>query len=110
MVVKMIDMALTPEEKVEMAGYSPVNSVPDYSYGLCLSLCDEDLEKLGLDDDVSVGDVLQIYALAKVTSVSERETNGEADRRVELQITNLGLGDDHPFEASARKRTSRYED
>ena len=63
-----------------------------YPYGLCISLGNNELEKLGLDpEDCEVGDMLHIHALAKVTSVSchDREGQDGECHRIELQITHF---------------------
>lgn len=103
MFAKMVSMARTPDEaKKEVEKYdapSPaaVSSVPTYPYGLCISLEDESLEKLGLNGEMpAVGEVLQFCAIAKVTSASlnEREkSDGTKEQccRVELQITDMGV-------------------
>lgn len=95
----MVDMAKTPaevkEDIAEMSPVSPEIKVPAYPYGLCISLTEEELPKLGLDGDLpEVGEMVHLVAMAKVTSVSENEredTSGEKTRccRVELQITHL---------------------
>jgi hypothetical protein len=100
----LVDMARTPEEaKKEVANYGAPASVeanpkvPVYPYGLCLSLEDESLEKLGLDDGLPpIGATILICAEARVTSASinEREdTTGKKTScsRVELQITRMGV-------------------
>jgi hypothetical protein len=93
--LKLIDMRRTPEDKAEsvlesmpMAG--PIN-VDDYPPGLSISLTEDELEKLDLDDDVDVGDMIDLRAFAKVTSVSKHERNGKTSCRVELQLTMLGF-------------------
>lgn len=60
-----------------------------YPYGLCLSLCEEELEKLDLDDSADVGDNIYMSCIARVTSVNKRETDQGAKVRVELQITDI---------------------
>jgi hypothetical protein len=103
MFAKMISMARTPAEaKKEVEKYmgdapSPVASVPTYPYGLCISLDEEILAKLGMSGDMpEVGEVMQFTAMAKVTSasMSEREkSDGSKEQccRIELQITDMGV-------------------
>lgn len=83
MLPKMVDMARDQDEKTDDMS---VNQQPDYPYGLCLSLSQSELDKLDLDNDCEVGDLLHMHCIAKVTSVSKREINGEPDCRIELQI------------------------
>jgi hypothetical protein len=104
---KMVSMAKSPEE---MKGDYPAPmstsegkiSGPKYPYGLCISLDDETLEKLGLDGELpSAGETVQFSAIAKVTSSSDNEMlqdDGSTKRccRVELQITDMGVPDPDP--------------
>lgn len=85
----LTDMAKTPADKAEdmTAAIEP----NPYGYNLCLSLTRHDLDKLDLDDDCDVGDMVMLRALAKVTSVSKSEDNC----RIELQITHMGLDEEH---------------
>lgn len=53
-----------------------------YPYGLRICLCDEELKKLGIDDDPKHGDYLMLTVMARVTSA----TTDDGGRRVELQI------------------------
>lgn len=105
----MVDMRRTPKEKAEVIGImSPTvqADVPDYPWGLSISLSEEELTKLGLEEkDLGVGDMLHMHALLKVTSVSsnESESNGKCCR-VELQITHMsGESEDAENEAANRK-------
>lgn len=95
----MVSMRRTPAEKTEAA--SPTMDQPDYPWGLCLSLCQDELEKLGLSDEVEVGDMLHIHAMAKVTSVSSSDNEASGpQRRIELQITDM-VGEDEDSENEA---------
>lgn len=86
---KMISMRKSVAEKAEEM--SPMMETADYPYGLCLSLDDDDLERLDLADDMEAGDTITFLATAKVTSVSARESGGKVCKRVELQVTDLGF-------------------
>ena len=119
---KMVDLARTPQEtKEDVAGYkvsSPMDAPagPVYGYGLCLRLEREDLEKLGMDEDLpEVGDTIHIMAMAKVTSVSERENqlpNGEkkSDCCVELQLTHMGAEDEDMEDPEERLERAEAKD
>jgi hypothetical protein len=103
---KMVSMANTPAEVKKDAAMmsAPVSmpSGPKYPYGLCISLDDDCLKKLGLDGDMpAVGEVIHFTAIAKVTSASmnDRETtDGGSEQccRIELQITDMGVPDPEP--------------
>ncbi len=93
---KLIDMARTAKEMTESA--FPIMNTPLYNYGLTLCFDHETLEKLHLDDDVEVGDMLDIRAMAKVTSVSKNDTGDGEKCRVEMQITHLGIPENESTE------------
>lgn len=81
----MVDMKKS-EETV-----SPMLDQPVYPYGLCISLGQEELDKLGIGSgDLSVSDMLHLHALASVTSISQHDNiNSGPSCRVELQITHI---------------------
>lgn len=79
----------------------PVQS--EYPYGLSLSLGQEELEKLGLDKSVKVGDQIVINAVAKVTSSSRFENEGsEPNCRIEMILTDMSA---EPGEAEEEEKT-----
>jgi|SRR5579859_669946 len=90
----MVDLARSPEEKEEAV--MPVSSVvSDYPYGLCIALSHDELEKLDLDPECEIGDMLHGFFMAKVTSVSMNASEGsDPSCRIELQITHLALEDE----------------
>lgn len=94
--VKLVDMARSPSEIKDAA--SPIAQSPLYSYGLSLCFDHETLEKLNLDDDVEVGDMLDIRAFAKVTSVSKNDTGDGEKCRVEMQLTHIGIPENESTE------------
>lgn len=112
----MVDMAKTPEEVKKEAPAALAEmppKVPVYPWGLSLSLDDDTLKKLGLEGEMpSVGEMIHLCAMAKVTSVSENETEDTKTggkttcRRVELQITHLATEneDDENEEAEQRQK------
>lgn len=62
----------------------------DYPWGLCISLDNETLNKLGLTTP-PVGGVVTITAKAMVKSTSERQDDDGTYRRAELQITDMAI-------------------
>lgn len=93
MSIKLVDMRKTAADKAEEYSTMPMTlgAVNEYPYGLSLCLEDETLEKLNVDHaDWSVGDIFDLRAMARVTSVSENETESGEKKRVELQIIMLG--------------------
>ena len=107
----MVDMAKDTEEvRDEVAP-----SVSVYPYGLCLAFDDDIMEKLGITEMPDVGDMIHIAAMAKVTSVSDREnecTDGTTKRcrRVELQITHLATENEDDENDEGEARRSRFYD
>ena len=86
----MVDMALTKKEAEDEFKIEE-DTGPRYPWGLNLTLHTESLEKLAMDLP-SVGDELSLVAVVKVTSVSERERQGnDKNQDVELQITEMEL-------------------
>jgi Major coat protein-like len=92
----MVDMSRDQEEiKEDLPPPAGKEGGPLYPYGLCISLSEDELEKLGLDGELpQVGMMIHLSAMAKVTSVSQNERE-QIDgtktlcKRVELQITHL---------------------
>lgn len=121
---KMVDMAKTPDDvKKELKQYpqgatpSPDIAVAVYPYGLCLSLTQDELDKLDIEGGCSVGDMIHLCAIAKVTSYNENETetaSGEKKKscRVELQITHLATenedGEGRDMMSSEDRAKKRY--
>lgn len=126
MFAKLINMARTAAEvKSDLADIPTVAGEskyegPRYPHGLCISLEDEALKKLGLDGDMpGVGDIIQFNAIAKVTNVSENEreaTDGGTRKccRVEMQITDMGIPGanqaDRDVDRSEQRRSRFYGD
>lgn len=88
----MINMARSMEEM--QAGMPTMPEAPVYPYGLCICLTHDELDKLGLDADCEVGDMIHIMAMAKVTSISKNATSDGENCRVELQITDMSVEDE----------------
>ena len=88
---QLVDMAMDDEAKIDMVKPMPLDEVPDYPFGLRICLTQEDLDKLGLDADCEVGDLLDMRCFATVTSVSKNEVNGKPSCRVELQIEKIAV-------------------
>jgi hypothetical protein len=87
--MKLVDMKNTKAEA--KAEISPTYTAPEYPWGLQVNLNTQSLDKLGLEKLPAVGKTFVLTALVTVTSVSERENKKEANRSMELQITDLSL-------------------
>lgn len=107
----LVDMAKTPEDlKEDRAEMSmPISDYPQnlYPYGLCISLCEEELAKLDLSSDVNTDDLIAVRAIGKVTSVSKTATDQGQKMRVEIQLMMLALDEDHE-DADPAPRTIGY--
>ena len=75
---KMVSLERTPEEKAEERLASivptPISEMPDVPYGLCISLTEVELAKLDIDTECDVGDMVHLFCMARVTSVSKTDT------------------------------------
>ena len=83
----------------------PSSDEPVYPYGCCICLCNEELDKLGLDSDCSVGDELMAVVRFEVKMVSESKGPDGPNCRVELQIVAMDIVD--PMDGVG---SSRYKD
>lgn len=76
---------------------------PEYPYGLCISLCKDELEKLGMKvEDYKIGDVIALDAVTKVKSISQDDMGYD---RIELQITDLGIETEEDNDAKPVAKT-----
>lgn len=88
----MASLELTDEEKMDRQMPAAVADMPSYPYGTCISLCNDELDKLGCDvGDFASGDIIMIKAIAKVTGTSTSDTAMGPKGRVELQITDMAI-------------------
>jgi hypothetical protein len=105
-VMPMKDMRVVPSEAED---YFPSSKdAPAYPYGLCISLCSDELKKLGINfDELCVDDIVHLHALAAITSKSSSERQGgEPSQRVELQIMFLSTESEDEENASPMKKAS----
>lgn len=90
-----VNLAKSPEQinqdhmPMAMSDY-PVNVYP---YGTSICLENAQLERLNLDEDPEVGDMIEFTARGLVTSASQNQTDKGTKRRVEIQITDIALDD-----------------
>lgn len=87
---KMVSMERTPQEKAKDWAGPSLLSDNDYPSGLCICLTDAELDKLDLDPDADVGDMLHITAMGRVTSVSKTPDGC----RISMTLTDIGVEDE----------------
>lgn len=90
--MKLMNMKSTAKSEGMGLPSSVAADPPTYPYGLTISLDNESLAKLGIENDLpEVGDKLIIMAHATVQSVSSSESEGDKSPRqsVTLQITDM---------------------
>jgi hypothetical protein len=87
---KLVDLEMTDEEKLDTMMPMPMER-PDYPCGLRLCLTESELEKMELDDDCNVGDMIDLRAFAVVTSVSKNDGPNGPCCRIELQIQKMAV-------------------
>ena len=117
----MVDMAKSPAEiKKDMPSTAPMPAmadgpkVPVYPYGLCISLSEEELAKMGMEGDMpTVGDMIHLCTMATVTSVSQSERVDDSGNksnccRIELQITHLATENEDDEDARDTERSERH--
>ncbi len=109
---KLVDLELDDDDKLDMVMPMPMDR-PDYPCGLRICLTENELEKLNLDDDCDVGDVIDLRAFAVVTSISKNDGAGGQSCRIELQIQKLAVEnemteEDMPEPAKPKRRSLMY--
>jgi hypothetical protein len=86
---KLAHLAYSDDEKASRYDMpAAAESGPDYPYGCCLRFTDRELGKMGLDDTVDEGDMIDMRIFGTVTSVSKRSAGGARKTDVEIQITH----------------------
>lgn len=101
------DMELSDDEALEMA--SPCAVMPDkkllpqYPWGLRISLTQDELAKLKIDPATcNIDGMMHLHAIARVTSVScDKRQDGTENHRVELQIEQLAVESEDEENAEA---------
>jgi hypothetical protein len=87
----MINMKHSKDEAKQYTEASPMDE-PQYPYGLCLSLHDDELKKLGITSLPAVGAEMTINAKVFVKSTSAYNTQkGESEMSMDLQITDMEI-------------------
>lgn len=89
--IVMKSMELDDEDKLDACMPIPC-SKPDFPWGLRITLCEKEFEKLGIDPaDAVVGGIFHGHFMARITSVSAEESKTGNTCRVEAQIEDLAI-------------------
>lgn len=87
--MKMIDMKRSYAEAKEIPTVSPLEGYPG---GLCMYLCEGDIQKLGIEEMPEPGSVLEIQAKVVVRASSEHESLDMGTHRdMSLQVVEMAL-------------------
>lgn len=87
----MIDLKLDKKEGKKETMEAMEMKAPLYPWGTSLSFNEETLKKLGIESLPEVGRKYTIAAEVEVTGVSERKTQDETSKCLDLQITKMDL-------------------
>lgn len=102
--MKFTDMAMSPTEAASHAYPTATGDLNKYPYGLCISLCKDELEKLDIDfEDAEVGDFFHLHSLARITSKSNNETEAGESPRLELVLAFLEVESEEEEDDEADK-------
>ena len=89
----MVNMKHSPEEASKYTELADVGDEPKYPYGLCLSLHEDELEKLGITSLPALGTQMTLTARVYVKSTSAYQSqDGGSNTTMDLQITDMELG------------------
>jgi hypothetical protein len=89
---RMVSMELSDEEQLDCVMPTPICDRPKFPWGLRISLCEKDFDKLGLDpQSAEVGGMIHGHFMGRITSVSHNDTEGGDNWRVEIQIEDLEI-------------------
>ena len=99
--MNLIDLKKDPQPNNREEMYEE----PMYSYGLCISLGEEELTKLGIEKLPEAGSDMMIKAIAYVKTVSERKEKEGVSQHVELQICAMGI---EPFDKTGDQAEGLY--
>ncbi|HEV2133793.1 MAG TPA: hypothetical protein VGR47_05975 [Terracidiphilus sp.] len=87
----LINMENTPAEAQQMTNPTAADA-PKYPWGLCITLNDDSLDKLGVKTLPAVGTEVTIVAKATVSGTRESQSEGgESCASMDLQITDMQI-------------------
>lgn len=94
-------MARTPHSMVSMeyddddsydAMPTPIETRPRFPWGLCITLTEKELTKLGMDaSDFEIGDLVHIFGMARVTGMNVSATENGNCCTLNLQVEDFEI-------------------
>lgn len=89
--IVMKSMEMDDEDQLDFCAPIPCPK-PRFPYGLRITLCEKEFEKLGIDPrDAEIGGIFHGRFMARITSVSAEENTNGNTCRVEAQIEDLAI-------------------
>lgn len=105
----MVSLELDDDEQYDAVPI--MGAKPRFPYGTRISLTEKELEKMKLDHaDAVVGGMIHLHAMARITSVSENDTDQGKCCRIELQIEDMCVeseDEENEIEEAAEDRSAR---
>jgi hypothetical protein len=90
----MVSLELSDDDKIDTACPPALADVPDYPWGMRITLTHRELEKIGKEADCRPGDMLEFRAVARVIGVYRNDGPMGPEDRVELQIEQMAVETD----------------
>jgi hypothetical protein len=90
----MKSMKLNAVEATKEASYDSPSDKPEYPYGLTISLDDQSLSNLGMNEMPEIGTIMTLEAKVIVCSKSQYQNQDGPDNNLSLQITDMALTED----------------
>lgn len=87
----MVNMKLSEEKQKDMKSETVLGGA-EYPYGLQITLDNDSLLKLGIEELPDITSSIVIHAVAKVTSISINRNEDKENKQVALQITDMEIG------------------
>lgn len=95
--MELKSMKLSEEDQKEEMSQSPIKEGdgPEYPYGLRLRIDEDEIEKLGLGEDMpELKTKFRLSAIVEVCSASQNSSVYGDSKVLELQITDMGLSEE----------------
>lgn len=84
---RMKDMARGKEAEMSMGmPFALGEMISQYPCGLQITLCDPELEKLGLDEECEVGDLIHLFSMGEVTGINKSDMGDGEKCRITVQL------------------------